>query len=61
MEWFSQNWVWMLFFAGIVAMHVFGHGGHGGRAGHGGAQSGSRPQSQDNVQRNPEQGSDHQH
>ena len=30
MEWFSQNWVWVLFFAGMVAMQMFGHGGHGG-------------------------------
>ena len=30
MEWFSQNWVWVLFAVGMVAMHMFGHGGHGG-------------------------------
>lgn len=42
MEWFSQNWVWVLFFAGMVAMHLFGHGGHGG---HGGDQNGPKPQS----------------
>ena len=33
MEWFSQNWVWVLFFAGLIAMHMFGHGGHGGHGG----------------------------
>ncbi len=26
MEWFSQNWVWVLFVAGMIAMHLFGHG-----------------------------------
>ena len=35
MEWFSQNWVWVLFVAGMTAMHMFGHGGHAGHGGHG--------------------------
>jgi len=30
MEWFSQNWVWVLFAVGMIAMHMFGHGGHSG-------------------------------
>lgn len=30
MQWISQNWVWVLFFAAFIAMHFFGHGGHGG-------------------------------
>ena len=34
MEWFSQNWVWVLFFVGMIAMHLFGHGGHGGHGRH---------------------------
>ena len=34
MEWLSQNWVWALFFAAFIAMHMFGHGGHGGHGGH---------------------------
>ena len=34
MEWFSQNWVWVLFFVGMIAMHLFGHGGHGGHGSH---------------------------
>jgi hypothetical protein len=29
MEWISQNWVWVLFFVAFIAMHLFGHGGHG--------------------------------
>ncbi len=36
MEWFSENWVWVLFFIGMIAMHMFGHGGHGGHGEHGG-------------------------
>ena len=58
MGWFSENWFWVLLFAGMVAMHLFGHGGHGG---HGGNQSNPDPTSKDRAQRPPEQGSGHQH
>ena len=61
MEWFSENWVWVLFFAGMIAMHMFGHGGHGG---HGGKSDGGRkdsgPAGKDDVQRTSKK-SDHQH
>lgn len=30
MAWLSQNWVWVLFMAAFIGMHMFGHGGHGG-------------------------------
>ena len=30
MDWIAQNWVWVLFAVGMIAMHIFGHGGHGG-------------------------------
>ena len=55
MEWLSQNWVWVLFFAGFIAMHLFGHGGHGG--GHDGA----KPESKDTGQHSSEQASGHHH
>jgi len=29
MAWLSENWVWILLIGGMVAMHLFGHGGHG--------------------------------
>ena len=58
MGWFSQNWVWVLFFAAFIAMHMFGHGGHGG---HGGGHNDSNASSKDSVQRTPDQGSGHQH
>ena len=61
MEWFSQNWVWLLFFAGMVAMHLFGHGGHGGHGNHGGGHNDPEPTSKDSVQRTPEQGPGHRH
>ena len=65
MQWLSQNWVWVLFFVGMIAMHMFGHGGHGGHRGHGdGSGSGSndpKPESKDGVQRTSDQGTDHQH
>ena len=35
MEWISQNWVWVLFAVGMIAMHMFCHGGHGSHGGHG--------------------------
>lgn len=30
MAWLSQNWVWVLFMAAFIGMHMVGHGGHGG-------------------------------
>lgn len=65
MEWLLQNWVWVLFFAGMVAMHMFGHGGHGGHGGHSdGDRSGdndSVPAGKDDVQRNSKLRSGHHH
>lgn len=34
MEWVSENWVWILIAIAFVAMHMFGHGRHGGHRGH---------------------------
>ena len=36
MEWLLDNWVLVLFGGGMIAMHMFGHGGHGKNGGHGG-------------------------
>ena len=58
MEWLSQNWIWVLFFVGMIAMHLFGHGGHGG---HGSNHNESMPVSKDGEQTPSEKGSDHQH
>ena len=55
MEWLAQNWIWVLFFAGFIAMHMFGHGGHGGR------HDDAKPVGKDRTQRAPGQGSGHQH
>jgi hypothetical protein len=44
MAWFSQNWVWVLFFVGMIAMHLFGHGGHGRHGGHRGGHDVPSPQ-----------------
>lgn len=60
MGWISQNWVWVLFAVGMIAMHLFGHGGHGGH-GHGDGHNDPKPASKDSVQRPSEQGSGHQH
>ncbi len=53
MEWISQNWVWVLFAVGMIAMHMFGHGGHGGH-------NDPKPASKDREQRTSE-GSGHNH
>jgi len=61
MEWFSENWVWVLFFAGMIAMHMFGHGGHGGHGGRSdGGDKDAKPASKDEVQRTSKQ-TGHQH
>ncbi|MBI2715146.1 MAG: DUF2933 domain-containing protein [Rhizobiales bacterium] len=59
MEWFSQNWVWVLLFFGFIAMHMFGHGGHGSHGGHGGGRNDPKP-GKDDVQGTSKQ-SGHQH
>ena len=61
MEWFSQNWVWVLFAVGMIAMHMFGHGGHGGHSGHGNRRDDSAPSSKDTAQRASEQNPSHHH
>ncbi|MHB1230957.1 MAG: DUF2933 domain-containing protein [Burkholderiales bacterium] len=33
MDWLAQNWIWVVVFAVFIGMHLFGHGGHGGRGG----------------------------
>ena len=30
MEWLAENWIFLVVAMAFVAMHVFGHGGHGG-------------------------------
>ncbi len=30
MAWLTENWFWILTFIAFIAMHMFGHGGHGG-------------------------------
>lgn len=34
MTWLSENWIWVLFGVAFVAMHLFGHGGHGSHVNH---------------------------
>ncbi len=38
MEWLANNWLWVVIGVLFVAMHLFGHGGHGS---HGGADKSS--------------------
>jgi hypothetical protein len=60
MEWLSQNWVWVLFGVGFIAMHVFGHGGHGGHGGSGHRKE-QKAENKGGKQRTSKQGSGHQH
>ena len=55
MEWLSQNWVWVLFFIGFIAMHIFGHGGHGG------SHNESMPAHKDDLQPPLKKESSHKH
>ena len=55
MEWISQNWVWVLFAVGMIAMHMFGHGGHGGE------ENETKSADKDSASRTSKLGSGHQH
>jgi hypothetical protein len=59
MEWFSQNWVWVLFAVAMIVMHMFGHGGHGGHGG--GDRDDAKATGRNDEQRNSKQESGHQH
>jgi len=30
MQWVIDNWIWIALGVGMIALHMFGHGGHGG-------------------------------
>ncbi len=61
MEWFSQNWVWVLFFVGMIAMHLFGHGGHGGHGSHNNHTDDAEPVKRDGDLRESKSTPTHQH
>lgn len=42
MTWFGENWIWVIFAVGFVAMHTIGHGGHGKHRGRGRHRDGNR-------------------
>ena len=35
MDWIGNNWIWLVFLVGMIAMHLFGHRGHRQRSRHG--------------------------
>ena len=35
MDWLGNNWIWIVFVVGMIAMHLFGHRGHRHGSGHG--------------------------
>lgn len=54
MTWFTANWFWVLIFVLFIAMHLFGHGGHGG--GHGGHGGGDRQPIRGEIEKDEAQG-----
>jgi len=46
MQWVLDNWVWLLLGGGMIAMHLFGHGGHGSHGKNRNTGSQSEPESQ---------------
>ncbi len=61
MEWFSQNWVWVLFAVGMIAMHLFGHGGHRGHGGQPDGNNAPEPTNKEIEDRKPEPKPIHRH
>jgi hypothetical protein len=60
MDWLSENWVWVVVGVAFVAMHLFGHGGHGGHGGgHGKREDEERDTGKDKGRDAPRGG--HQH
>ena len=49
MDWLGNNWIWIVFVLGMIAMHLFGHRGHRHGAGHGGGPDGDEPASTDQT------------
>jgi hypothetical protein len=47
MQWLQSNWIWVLLGFAVLAMHLFGHGGHGKSHG-----SGAGPGQRDGAGRN---------
>ena len=59
MDWLAQNWIWVVFFALFIGMHLFGHGGHGGHGGGCGGGHDRQPESEEQPGKGTPQG--HQH
>jgi hypothetical protein len=53
LQWVVENWVLVLFGGGMIAMHLFGHRGHGSKGGGGGCCGGkTNPKQKDSVAQN---------
>jgi hypothetical protein len=55
MEWLTENWFWVLLGIAFIAMHLFGHGAHGGHGNQEDDKYKKRPGERSNV------GSGHHH
>ena len=50
MDWIGNNWIWIAFLVGTVAMNLFGHRGHSDRSGHGNDPDRDKPARADEKQ-----------
>lgn len=49
MDWIGNNWIWLVFIGGMIAMHLFGHRGHRHGSGHGDGPNRGEPAKGDPV------------
>ena len=43
MDWIGNNWIWLVFLVGMIAMHLFGHRGHSHGSGRGDGSDPGKP------------------
>ena len=50
MDWIGNNWIWLVFLVGMIAMHLFGHRGHRHGSGRGDRSDPGKPVRTDKTQ-----------
>jgi len=60
MQWITENWILVLFGGGMIAMHLFGHRGHGSKKSGGGGCCGGKaaPEQKESAQQDDAPSSD---
>lgn len=49
MEWFAENWFWVLILVLFIVLHMFGHGGMHGGHGHGKQMDEDKPEKSEHM------------